>query len=82
MNNMLLQTTGQGTKASILAMARQGLFFIPLIWILSQTSGLLGVQLSQAISDILTFLLAIPLGGSLLKTLKAEQRDRSPKMTL
>lgn len=71
MNNMLLQTTGQGTKASILAMARQGLFFIPTIWILSQTMGLLGVQLSQVISDILTFLLAIPLGGSLLKNLKS-----------
>lgn len=82
MNNMLLQTTGQGTKASILALARQGLFFIPLICILSQTLGLLGVQLSQAISDILTFILAIPLGTSLLKTLKADTGDRSAKMML
>jgi putative MATE family efflux protein len=50
--NMLLQTIGEAKKASILALARQGLFFLPLIIILPRVFGLLGIQLSQPIADI------------------------------
>ena len=50
--------------------ARQGLFFLPLIWILPQFFGLLGVQMCQTVSDVLTFSLSVPLCLSVLKELK------------
>lgn len=71
MNNMLMQTIGKGTKASILALSRQGLFFIPIIVITSKYFGLLGVELSQPLADVGAFILAIPLGVSVVKELKA-----------
>ena len=70
MNNMLMQTIGKGTKASILALARQGLFFIPIILFASNQFGLIGVEVSQPIADICAFLLAIPLGLSVVKEIK------------
>ena len=72
MCNMLLQAIGKGTKASILAMARQGIFFLPLILVLPHTIGLLGVQISQPIADVCTFLLAVPLTVSVLRELKQQ----------
>ena len=59
--NMTLQTTGQSLSANILAAARNGIFFIPLILILPRVMGLFGVEICQAVCDVLAFLLAIPL---------------------
>ena len=59
--NMTLQTTGQSVSANILAAARNGIFFIPLILILPHFLGLKGVEICQAVCDVLAFLLAIPL---------------------
>lgn len=75
MCNMLLQTIGKSFKASILAMARQGLFFIPAILILPRLLGLFGVEISQMVGDILAFLLALPMGLSVIKELN-ELRDK------
>lgn len=68
--NMLLQTIGKSAKASILALSRQGIFFIPAIIILPKIIGLTGVQCSQTIADIFTFIMAVPLGLSVIKELK------------
>ena len=57
--NMGLQSTGNAVPATVLAMARQGIFFIPLILILPGFAGLKGVALSQPISDGLTFIIAL-----------------------
>jgi len=70
--NMMLQSIGKAVKASIIAAARQGLFFLPLILILPRIFGLTGIQICQMISDILTFLLAVPLGISVLREMKEE----------
>ena len=59
MSNMMLQTIGRTVPATFLAMARQGVFFIPLVLILSSTLGLLGVQMTQMVSDLLTFTCAV-----------------------
>lgn len=72
--NMMLQTMGIAGKATLLAAARQGLFFIPAVLILSRTMGLLGVQLAQPVADVLSFLLALPLALSVLKDLKQKER--------
>ena len=70
MCNMMLQSIGKATKASVIAAARQGIFFIPLIWILPCFFGLLGVQMCQTWSDICTMLLAVPLGVGVLREMK------------
>jgi len=78
-NNMLLQTIGKAAKASILALARQGLFFLPMILVLPHLFGVVGIQLSQPIADVMTFILAIPMGISVLRELKAraeQERER------
>lgn len=72
--NMLLQNIGKVTQASILSVARQGLFFLPLILLLPMTFGLLGVQICQPISDVLTFVIAIPL---VLPTLRFLRRGEA-----
>ena len=67
--NMMLQTIGMAMKASITALARQGIFFIPLILILPHFMGLLGVQLAQMFADVCSFALSVPLGWGVLRTM-------------
>ncbi|NCB05721.1 MAG: MATE family efflux transporter, partial [Clostridia bacterium] len=74
MGNMMLQTMGMAFKASLLAIARQGLFFIPAILILPRFFDLLGVQLSQPVSDVCSLILAIPITLSVLRDLKAKEK--------
>ncbi len=71
MSNMMLQSIGKALKASIIAGARQGYFFIPLILILPYAFGLLGVQMTQAAADVGTLILSIPLTISVLNEMKA-----------
>ncbi len=73
MNNMMMQTIGHAFKASLLAVARQGLFFLPFLFILTGGMGLLGLQMTQPAADIATFLLSIPLARSTLRGMKAAQ---------
>ncbi|MBS6194560.1 MAG: MATE family efflux transporter [Clostridiales bacterium] len=70
LNNMMLQTIGKTFKASLLAMSRQGLFFLPVILVLPLFFGIAGIQFSQPIADICSFILALPLGIGTLKELK------------
>ena len=72
MSNMMLQTMGKTVPATFLAMARQGIFFIPLVWILSTCFDFLGVQMTQAVSDLLTFLCCIPIQ---VKNLREMDKD-------
>jgi len=73
--NMLLQTIGRSLGASIIAMSRQGLFFVPSILILPRALGLLGVQISQPVSDVCSFLLALPIGLHAIRELQREQEQ-------
>lgn len=73
MSNMMLQSIGKALKASIVAGARQGYFFIPFILILPLCFGLLGVQMTQAVADVSTLVLSIPLTLSVLKEMKAAE---------
>ena len=72
MSNMMLQSIGKALKASIIAGARQGYFFIPFILILPHAFGLLGVQMTQAAADVGTLLVSIPLAISVLNEMKAD----------
>lgn len=69
MSGMMTQTIGLTGPATFLAIARQGLFFIPLVWILSAAFGITGIQMTQAVSDLLTLLCSVPLQLKALKGL-------------
>lgn len=71
--NMLLQTIRIPGRALVLSSARQGLFFIPLIFILPHMLGLLGVEMCQAVSDFCSFILALPLTVPVLKRLREDK---------
>ena len=75
MCNMMLQSVGKGLKASIVASARQGLCFIPLIMILPHFLGLFGVEICQAVSDVLTLVISVPIGMSVIR----EMQRMNPK---
>ena len=71
--NMFLQTIRRSTRAIILSSARQGIFFIPLMLLLPRWYGLFGVQICQAVADIFSFLLAVPMVWSVLASLKKDK---------
>ena len=73
MSNMLQQSTNRTASATFLSVARQGLFFIPCVLILSATVGILGVQMAQSCADLLTLACAIPIQGYVLKTMGTEK---------
>ena len=58
--NMLFQNIRLTFPATLLAIGRQGLFFIPALLILPRFCGLQGVEMSQAVADLCTCLLALP----------------------
>ena len=80
MSNMMLQSMGKGKKASVTASARNGICFIPLILILPQFLGILGVEITQTCADVLSVLITIPLVSSELKLLgKQDDVETSEK---
>ena len=73
MSNMMEQSIGRTVPATFLATARQGIFFIPTVWILFATCGLVGIEMAQAVSDLLTLLCAIPIHIHVMRTLVPRQ---------
>lgn len=70
MANMMMQTCRKTIRANILAASRQGLFFIPLIIILPHAFGLLGVEICQAVSDLISLMVAIPIVWSAFREMR------------
>lgn len=67
------QAVGKAIPALLLTLTRQGFFFIPLILILPQFYGELGVWMSFPIADVLsTLVTAYFLNREVIKTLKPE----------
>lgn len=73
LTNMMLQASGQGIRSTITSSARNGIFFIPLILILPRAFGLTGVEMTQAVSDFLSFLLALPFAFACLHRMKTAE---------
>lgn len=69
MSNMMQQTIGMTAVASFLGVCRQGLYLVPLVLLLPHAIGLLGVQIAQPISDVLTFATTLPLQRTVLRTI-------------
>ena len=70
--NMMMQTIRMPWQANLLAASRNGLFFIPLILLLPHFFGLLGVEMCQAWSDLLSFAIAVPITISGFKALRED----------
>ena len=68
--NMLFQNIRMTFPATLLAIGRQGLFFIPAVLILPRLFGLQGVEMTQAVADLCTFLLSLPFAININRKLK------------
>ena len=75
--NMSFQSTKKKLSATILSCCRQGIFFIPLIWLLPAVVELTGVELTQALSDFLTFLFTIPFFVRFVKELNNKIKEHN-----
>ena len=58
--NMLFQASGKNKEGMFLSSCRQGIFFIPLVFILPRIFGLTGLELCQPIANTLSALISIP----------------------
>ena len=72
-SNMMTQTMGKTVPATILAAARQGLFFIPAVLLMPLWLDQLGVQLAQSVADVLSFALTMVMMHRVFRNLKAEE---------
>ncbi|MGM9859011.1 MAG: MATE family efflux transporter [Bacilli bacterium] len=70
--NMTYQATRKKVRATLLSICRQGIFYIPLILLLPKYFGLLGLEISQPIADVLTSLFSVPFFISIIKRLNKE----------
>lgn len=73
--NMTYQSIRKKFLATLLSCLRQGLFFIPCVFILPALFGVDGVMLVQSISDLSTCLFSIPFFFMILKHLKQKQLE-------
>ena len=77
--NMMLQNIGATAKATMLAVSRQGLAFIPMVLLLpllAEALGMapvLGIELAQSFADLISALIAIPIGTGELKKMAAQE---------
>lgn len=69
-SNMLLQTIRKPVRANILAAARSGLFFIPLVFTLPHFIGLFGLEICQAVADMCAFAITLPIVWSAFNDMK------------
>ena len=85
MGTMLTQTMGLVVPASLLSLARQGLFFIPVVigvpyliaWAMPGVDPLLGVQMAQPIADICSAVLCVPICVHVMRKYLAKDEKTS-----
>ncbi|WP_300565660.1 MATE family efflux transporter [uncultured Acetatifactor sp.] len=73
--NMLTQSIGYSFRATLTAIGKQGLFFIPAILILPGIYGVLGLQLAQPVADLLTFVLTQVIVVMVVQELKGMEKE-------
>ncbi len=58
--NQLYQCLGFSWQATLLAACRQGIFYLPLAFLLPSLLGVTGLVLVQPLADVLTFVVSVP----------------------
>ena len=74
--NMSFQSTKKKLSATILSCCRQGIFFIPFVFILPLMFDVVGIELTQALSDFATFLFTIPFFIKFVKELNQKHKEQ------
>ena len=77
--NMSHQSTGHAAVATFLACNKQGLYFLPLIFLLPKFFGLAGVQMAQPVADIFSFLTCLPFLFRFLRELRQKEKATACK---
>ena len=77
MSNMMQQVMGKTGSATFLAIARQGIFFIPCVLLLPLAFKELGIQMTQMVADNMTVICAIPLQFHVLNGLPKIDKMKS-----
>lgn len=76
MANMFSQTTGYNFRATIVALLRQGICLLPVLFILPRISGLQGIQAAQPISDIFSAAIAYLITKSILNEMQQKTAEQ------
>lgn len=74
-NNMMFQSIGYKLNATFLSVLRSGLCYIPVLIILSSIWGIFGIQISQAIADVLSAVICIPFTISFFNKLPKDEEQ-------
>ncbi len=69
--NMMFQSVGANGRATFLSALRSGLCFIPFLIVLTALFDLTGIQVSQAVADVATFVLTVPFVMSFFRKIPA-----------
>lgn len=78
-SNMTFQAVGESGKATFLSACRQGIFFLPLIIILPKIWGLMGIQLTQAVSDVCTAVVCVPFIVGFFRQLREKEQEEGKR---
>ncbi|MEG0875572.1 MAG: MATE family efflux transporter [Oscillospiraceae bacterium] len=76
--NMLYAALGKPVGAIILGSTRQGICFLPVVFILPIFLGIYGLASAQAVADLLAFVVAIPFAISIYRGVNRKLRDELP----
>ncbi len=72
-SSVFFQSLGKGWETAFLAMARQGIFLVPLVVLLTRNFGLTGLIASQPVADVLTVIFTAVLILVNARNLKREE---------
>ena len=75
--NMLFQVIRMPIRSTLISIGRQGLFFLPALFLLPLFYGLDGVMYTQPVADIATCLFSIPFSVWIVKKLGEMESDSS-----
>ena len=73
--NMLCAGLGNAKGALALSTARQGTCFLPILYPLAWAFGAFGIAIVQALADVLTLILAVPILRGMKKKIAAAQAE-------
>ena len=74
-SSMLLQNIGKVVRATTLAVTRQGVAFIPTVFVAGYIFGANGLVAAQAVADLITFIIAVPITVPVLKLLRKSENE-------
>lgn len=75
-SNMMMQSLRYSVKATVLALARQGIFYVPLVLLLPLIMKINGLIIAQPLADLFTFVLTIIIVAPQIKELKRKSKNK------